>query len=221
MSDFDKEAERRRLREKYEAEAEDREATQHMSELLLKGATMTNSHCGTCGDPIFRYDGQEFCPSCNADGGQAVENPDDAEDVAAAADATDVNVDATGHDATGAETDATAGSAPGAAGTSSAGMAGAAGSAGSDRDAGAAGASQPASSTGTREPTPAPSTTREDDATPRRPVDGDDAVANVEATLQRFAALAADTDDPGRAQECLAVVKEAAETLDALGTGGR
>jgi hypothetical protein len=31
MSDFDKEAERERLREKYEAESEGREATQRMS----------------------------------------------------------------------------------------------------------------------------------------------------------------------------------------------
>ena len=63
MSDFDKEAEREKLREKYEQE-EDREATEQMSELLLKGATMTNAHCSDCGDPIFRYDGQEFCPTC-------------------------------------------------------------------------------------------------------------------------------------------------------------
>ena len=64
MSDFDKEAERERLREKYGEDEADREATEQMSELLLKGATMTNAHCDNCGDPIFRYDGQEFCPSC-------------------------------------------------------------------------------------------------------------------------------------------------------------
>ncbi|MUV90902.1 hypothetical protein GJ629_14200, partial [Halapricum sp. CBA1109] len=64
MSDFDKEAERERLREKYDEEEDDRETTERMSELLLKGATMTNAHCGECGDPIFRYEGQEFCPSC-------------------------------------------------------------------------------------------------------------------------------------------------------------
>ena len=64
MSDFDKEAERERLREKYGEDDEDREATEQMSELLLKGATMTNAHCNNCGDPIFRYDGQEFCPTC-------------------------------------------------------------------------------------------------------------------------------------------------------------
>jgi uncharacterized Zn finger protein (UPF0148 family) len=64
MSDFDKEAEREKLRDKYERDQQKREATEQMSELLLKGATMTNSHCGTCGDPIFRYEGQEFCPTC-------------------------------------------------------------------------------------------------------------------------------------------------------------
>jgi len=64
MSDFDKEAEREKLREKYERDEENRESTEQMSELLLKGATMTNAHCGSCGDPIFRYDGQEFCPTC-------------------------------------------------------------------------------------------------------------------------------------------------------------
>jgi uncharacterized Zn finger protein (UPF0148 family) len=64
MSDFDKEAEREKLREKYGEDDEKRKATEQMSELLLKGATMTNAHCTDCGDPIFRYDGQEFCPTC-------------------------------------------------------------------------------------------------------------------------------------------------------------
>lgn len=64
MSDFDKEAEREKLREKYERDRQKREATEKMSELLLKGATMTNAHCSECGDPIFRYDDQEFCATC-------------------------------------------------------------------------------------------------------------------------------------------------------------
>jgi uncharacterized Zn finger protein (UPF0148 family) len=67
MSDFDKEAERERLREKYEEEEEEREATQRMSQLLLQGATMTNQHCEVCGDPIFRQEGREFCPTCQED----------------------------------------------------------------------------------------------------------------------------------------------------------
>jgi len=63
-SGFDKEAEREKLREKYERDEEGRENTRRMSELLLQGATMTGKHCNQCGDPIFRYDGQEFCPTC-------------------------------------------------------------------------------------------------------------------------------------------------------------
>lgn len=66
--DFDKEAEREKLREKYADEQKDRESTQRMSDLLLQGATMTNKHCDACGDPIFRYEGQEFCASCQAAG---------------------------------------------------------------------------------------------------------------------------------------------------------
>ena len=61
---FDKEAERERLREKYERDQQRRESTQRMSELLLKGATMTNQHCGECGSPLFRHDGEVFCPTC-------------------------------------------------------------------------------------------------------------------------------------------------------------
>lgn len=64
MSEFDKEAEREKLRERFAEEDEKRETTERMSELLLQGATMTNSHCDTCGDPLFRYDGQTFCSTC-------------------------------------------------------------------------------------------------------------------------------------------------------------
>jgi len=79
MSDFDKEAERERLREKYEADKQKREASERMSDLLLKGATMTNAHCNDCGDPIFRYDGDEFCPTCQ----RVVTNDEAVEDAAA------------------------------------------------------------------------------------------------------------------------------------------
>jgi uncharacterized Zn finger protein (UPF0148 family) len=65
-SGFDKEAERERLREKYGEDGEDQAATERMSELLLQGATMTNRHCGDCGNPIFRYEGQSFCAVCEA-----------------------------------------------------------------------------------------------------------------------------------------------------------
>lgn len=69
--EFDKEAEREKLREKYEADAEKRNATQQMSELLLRGATMTNQHCDRCGDPLFRENGEMFCPTCTNEEGAA------------------------------------------------------------------------------------------------------------------------------------------------------
>jgi len=68
MSDFDKEAEREKLRKKFARDEEKRAHTERMSELLLKGATMTNKHCNQCSDPLFRYNGQTFCPSCQAEG---------------------------------------------------------------------------------------------------------------------------------------------------------
>jgi uncharacterized Zn finger protein (UPF0148 family) len=64
MSDFDREAEREKLREKFERDKEKRQASERMSELLLQGATMTNRHCKECHSPVFRYDGDEFCPTC-------------------------------------------------------------------------------------------------------------------------------------------------------------
>ena len=100
MSDFDAEAERERLREKYEAEAESRKRTQQMSELLLKGATMTNSHCGECGSPIFQYEEQTFCPSCQravgATDGEAEAGDVDAGAGAGEAEARDANTGAKG-----------------------------------------------------------------------------------------------------------------------------
>jgi uncharacterized Zn finger protein (UPF0148 family) len=101
MSDFDREAERERLREKYEQDQKEREATERMSELLLQGATMTNAHCSECGDPIFRYDGQEFCANCErpvnrGDGSDATEADERSDDESG--DATDVEVTAPSDD---------------------------------------------------------------------------------------------------------------------------
>ena len=65
MSDeFDREAEREKLREKYEHDQQKREASERMSELLLQGATMTNRHCPECQSPVFTYEGTAFCPTC-------------------------------------------------------------------------------------------------------------------------------------------------------------
>lgn len=76
MSDFDREAEREKLREQFERDKQKRKQSERMSELLLKGATMTNKHCDTCGDPIFRHDGQEFCPTCHGPNQQAEQTTD-------------------------------------------------------------------------------------------------------------------------------------------------
>jgi len=101
--DFDKEAEREKLREKYERDQKRREATQQMSELLLKGATMTDHHCDDCGSPIFRYDGEEFCPTC---AGTRETSEGDAGDATSAGDA------ASAGDATSAGDAASAGDVP-------------------------------------------------------------------------------------------------------------
>ncbi|MDZ7701106.1 MAG: Sjogren's syndrome/scleroderma autoantigen 1 family protein [Halobacteriales archaeon] len=82
--EFDKEAEREKLRQQLAAEEESRQATQHMSELLLKGATMTNRHCDDCGDPLFRHEGREFCPTCGTQGAGGGEAASEAADATAA-----------------------------------------------------------------------------------------------------------------------------------------
>ena len=229
MSDFDKEAERQRLKEKYEAEREDREATQHMSELLLKGATMTNAHCGTCGDPIFRYDGQEFCPTCsnqvqddadttaNANASQQDDATTASTNASQQDDATTASTNASQQDADATErgtatpTSAHAGDAqPQDANAHS-------------RDATRTGADPTPASTASSNTTPEPEPPTGDRAQRHDAVSstenalaGENAVANVEATVERFAAAAADTDDPERAREYLAVVRDATDTLRTL-----
>ncbi|EMA29350.1 Sjogren's syndrome/scleroderma autoantigen 1 family protein [Halobiforma nitratireducens] len=111
MSDFDKEAEREKLREKYERDKAEREATQRMSDLLLKGATMTNAHCGTCGDPLFKENGVTFCPSCHGNA-EAVQGTDlearPAEESTAADSGEDARADADGNAASSDGADPTA-----------------------------------------------------------------------------------------------------------------
>ena len=219
MSDFDKEAERERLKEKYEAEQEDREATQHMSELLLKGATMTNSHCGNCGDPIFRYDGQEFCPTCsNQPGAVASEDASTQSGDAQAQETASAQTDdvptqeaPTAQDGTTTPTRAAGSSDQARPGTRPPDS-----HDGSNPDATASadGATDAVGATpgATDENVQAPSAT---DGNVQAP-SATDAVANVEATVERFAAAAANTDDPERARECLATVRDATDTLRAL-----
>jgi uncharacterized Zn finger protein (UPF0148 family) len=214
MSEFDKEAERERLREKYERDEEKRASTQRMSELLLKGATMTNSHCETCGDPIFRYDGQEFCPTCRAG--------DTGADAAAAE--TDGAADASGPDAAVAGTDAAEEPADASA-------------APAEDDAEPAAETRstpPAVPNRERRPAPRDSGGVPADPSPSGRVDDptgtergstshggsnqslDDVRASLSRTLVRFSQAAEETDDPRRAADLLGAAREAAATLAEL-----
>jgi len=212
MSDFDKEAEREKLRKKFADDEEKRADTQRMSELLLKGATMTNKHCDRCGDPLFRYNGQTFCSTCQAEGAGG---PADAE---SAADDTQPAGDTEGQAPRTAEppVDRSA--------------------------AGREGSPEPRSEpTGDPRPEPpgavqdgpagATRTDRSAEATaavgsePRgSSVGGETAAAgslsaarqSLRRTVRRFARAAEETDDPRRARELLTAAREAAETLAAL-----
>jgi len=212
MSDFDEEAERERLREKYEQDQREREATERMSELLLQGATMTNAHCGECGDPIFRYDGQEFCPTCEK---VVTEGGDEAAET------------------TGSETDA---GADGEAGDPTEAGAGENGVDGEDEPAAEAESERPDPGLPERrERAQVPDRDRRPSAAPRRPdppvrreesddrersepareSGGDlaDARKSLRRSLVRFAREAERTEDPRRAREHLEAAREAAEAL--------
>lgn len=213
MSEFDKEAERKKLREQFADDEDDRATTERMSELLLQGATMTNRHCDDCGDPVFRYDDQEFCPSCQhpvAQAGEATDQradshesgpteraepepapPEESRD--GADDRPQPSVRRTDDGATSPTTDeAPGGSRPAAAGD----------------EPGARSAQTP------RGPGSGPA-------------GGDDhpglgpARAALERTVTRLAREAEQTDDPGRTRERLAAAREAAEALAALKRASR
>jgi hypothetical protein len=234
MSDFDAEAERKRLREKYEADEENRKRTQQMSELLLKGATMTNRHCGECGSPIFRYEDQEFCPTCqrtmDGEAGEGGADPSaagaadaaptgtgDAADAAAAGGATPSEPEEPAADA-GTDPESTtpgrggaeatqATNDPAANGVSAPGSAAGAGRS-RDAEPGAAGGSAPETGAdATAEATPGC-----DSAAPTRRV----ARESLLAALTRHARLAADTDEPRRATDHLEAARTAAAALDEL-----
>jgi len=206
VSDFDKEAEREKLREKYERDQEKREVAEKMSELLLQGATMTNAHCSECGDPIFRYDGQEFCATCERpvdrdtgdgegtdrdrgdSGADSDSDSDDGEDLPEGSETIEVTSPA--DDARvrfGGESDDTGeGDAP-------------AGADGTD----------PETTADAPEARPGGSgTTKAGDVSAAR--------ASLVRTLTRFSEAAENCEDPGRAREHLAAAREAAETLSAL-----
>lgn len=191
MSDIDREAEKERLREQLEEEQEQREATQQMSELLLKGATMTNAHCDTCGDPIFRYEGEEFCPTCqqrvSADTGNQstaaeTESADSSDETAPqSTDSPDQqNTPSGGTQTTPASKPTT-----------------------TQEHSGAAQADSDSHRSVTR-PDTQPAT------------DLQEARSSLIHTLTTFANRAAATEDAARAQQLLATAREAAEALAAL-----
>jgi len=230
-SGFDKEAEREKLEEKFARDERKRESTRRMSELLLKGATMTNSHCDACGSPIFRQNGQEFCPECDGGGGASGEGaPAARKESAPGADGTDAAVGTPSDpDADSgsipasepAETDRTAstgpthGSAP--ADTTPADATGA-----RDRtDAAARPTADPTRQSGTPRPTEATAGVDRAAATaPAAAGAGDDAVAAagdaLATTLRRHAEAARDATDPRTATAHLEAAREAAEALAAL-----
>ena len=247
MSDgFDKEAEREKLREKLADDEQKREHTQRMSELLLKGATMTNRHCEECGDPIFRHDGREFCPTCgNEVGGAAGETPADADGTPADADGTPTGADGTPTDA-GADAAGAAGN--GSIDVDPADSVDAESTEADPVDAGSNETAQPRSPS--RESAPSQGSAPRGSTPPQRsggqrpeakrpeargsasqPPDtrpspssrsADDAEgigaarASLTRTPTRFARAAEETDDPRRARDQLEAAREAAEALAAL-----
>ena len=235
MSDFDKEAEREKLREKYERDEREREATQRMSDLLLKGATMTNAHCGTCGDPLFQEDGTTFCPSCHG-------NPDAVQGTELEAQPAEETADAATADPEAQQSDTTPNRAPSSSTDAEDGGATADGSPAVDpaaaRGHDPADATVPDDSSGPTDSTPATDSSTEDEPRPQTPsstpsprsfdgrgsttqsspADGDleAAHASLVQALEKFARKAAETDDPRYAKECLEAAREASETLESL-----
>jgi UPF0148 protein len=194
MGEFDKEAEREKLREKYERDRHEREATQQMSDLLLRGATMTNRHCGECRSPIFRYEGSEFCPTCERE----VEELEEA---------AEIEVES-----------------PGSEPETNDRVRSEAGSRGEEAQDGQSESEETSLATAPEtapERVSVPDTVREGTDEPEpRPTGGKDladARAALCETITQLSRRAANTDDPRRAEEFLVAADRAAETLRKLG----
>ena len=241
MSDFDREAERERLREKYERDKKKREASERMSELLLQGATMTNRHCPECHSPVFRYDGREFCPTCEKEVTEEGELIDPGADESETRTADGAEADAgaaPGRDAVdGEDADASATSEPESTETDAKADIDTSVDDGADDDAvdesRSTVDSRPAPSRDRRPARVRPPARRETDHEDSRG-GGDDLgrrssdvgarddgdLRDAEATLVReIAALtrrAEETRDVGRKRDLLAAAREAAETLQAV-----
>ncbi|MFW5978337.1 MAG: Sjogren's syndrome/scleroderma autoantigen 1 family protein [Halohasta sp.] len=205
MSDFDKEAEREKLRKKFAADEEKRANTRRMSELLLKGATMTNKHCDRCGDPLFRYDGQTFCPTCQADGAEVQPQPD----AEGSADGKNMARESTdGENMAGQPAD------PQNPDTQESAEAGRQPQAGQSARSQADQSSQPVSPVGGQGNKTG--STEVDDRPRAQSGDLTEARQSLRRTVTRFARAAEGTDDPRRARELLAAAREAAATLSEL-----
>jgi uncharacterized Zn finger protein (UPF0148 family) len=246
MSDFDEEAERERLREKYERDQQRREATEQMSELLLQGATMTNAHCSECNDPIFRYDGQEFCPTCEKPvdrGTNGTGDPDEdaTGDVDESEDHEEIQItspDDSARVAFGSDAEEQPQPAPNDSQRRDRPQDPDSQDPSTDRpDDGTERGRQTRRQAGTERERMSDDLTRQTDnrsprggddtqthsvpgVDPERPDSHDSQVMaardSLERTLASFARRAETTDDPQRAREYLAVAREAAETMAAL-----
>ncbi|THE65700.1 hypothetical protein D8Y22_05885 [Salinadaptatus halalkaliphilus] len=235
MSDFDKEAEREKLREKYERDQAERQATQRMSDLLLKGATMTNSHCGTCGDPLFQQDGTTFCPSCHGNpdavSGTDLEAQPAADERDEGASTDDVNESQPAESADTQPTQSADARRPADDGAQAPDPRSRQTGATTDAEDAVRGESRAGEQPSTTSQIPdaaASSNPQRDDRSPerstdrrqRQPTAGDtdtgDARQSLEQALEHFAAEAAAADDPRYAKACLEAAREASETLNTL-----
>ena len=201
MSDFDKEAEREKLRKKFARDEEKRAHTERMSELLLKGATMTNKHCSQCSDPLFRYNGQTFCPSCQAEGDAQADSSSQT-DADADAESTPENTTQTDPhtDADSTQPRAESPNEPTA----------------DPRER-----VETQSTTARSTASPVDQSAVEGASSTNQPSTTDNtglatARQSLERTLTRFARRAEETEDPRRARELLAAAREAAATLSEL-----
>jgi uncharacterized Zn finger protein (UPF0148 family) len=242
MSDFDKEAEREKLREQFERDRERREQSERMSELLLKGATMTNKH-HDCGSPIFRWEGEEFCPTCESPvgaGGEeaTAEGPAEATETPDASGATEPpgaaeRAEGTADAAADRPTDRPTASDAEAGEVDVAVESPADGNGASGESPGTATAEEPTDAT-ERPPEPsrepARSAPEPGPADAGRPADGrsaGDDVAAARASLERTLADVArqaegtGTDDLARKRNLIAAAREAAEALEATRRAGR
>lgn len=230
---IDKEALREELREKYGEDDSEREATQRMSDLLLKGATMTNSHCNTCGDPLFRQNGTTFCPTCHGgpegvDASAAVANPDEEEADRPTGNGRSVPNGAAAQPPSDQSQSGDADATPSPQADTQPGEPDESPAAGSETHAFDP-ATSPTNPDGRPAPEPAdrqPPRSRDpgrhassetpDRSTPPASGDVDGAADSLQAALERFAREAATTDDPRYARDCLEAAHEAADALAAL-----